>query len=181
MTTSTRVWILFLVNTNVNLLMGGIHYSWRLRLSQVETNISHNGSKSVMNYIMGPHVFIATSTRFHYGLCFIFFHLLFIVWLPWRLQKGRTFWRGRTRMWCDGLQYRRMKKRNIMWGNLSTYLLKTSCMCCSNMMEVQEEMTSKKPIILRVFMLKIILGYGSPNLNMSSSQAYFADLNWNNN
>jgi hypothetical protein len=32
-----------------------------------------------------------------------------------------------------------------------------------------------------VFMLKIILGYGSPNLNMSSSQAYFADLNWNNN
>jgi hypothetical protein len=29
--------------------------------------------------------------------------------------------------------------------------------CCSNMMEVQEEMASKKPIILRVFMLEIIL------------------------
>ncbi len=64
-----------------------------------------------------------------------------------------------------------------MWGNLSTYLLKTSYTCCSNMMEVQEEMASKKPIILRVLMLEIILRYGSRNLNMSSSQAYFANLN----
>jgi hypothetical protein len=49
------------------------------------------------------------------------------------------------------------------------------------MMEVQEEMASKKPIILQVLMLEIILRYGSRNLNMSSSQAYFANLNWDNN
>ncbi len=113
MTTSTRVWILFLVNTNINLLMGGIDCSWRLLSSHVETNILHNDCKSVTNYIMGPHVLIATSARFHCGFYFIFFHLLFIVWLSWRLQKGRTFWRGRRKMWCDRLQYWRMKKKTL--------------------------------------------------------------------
>jgi hypothetical protein len=44
-------------------------------------------------------------------------------------------------------------------------------------MEVQEEMASKKPIILKVLMLEIILRYGSRNLNMNSSQACFANLN----
>ncbi len=74
-----------------------------------------------------------------------------------KVTKGKDILKGRTSMWCDGLQYRRTKKKNIMWGNLLIYLLKTSCVCCSNMMEVQEEMASKKPIILRVFMLEIIL------------------------
>lgn len=113
MTTSTKVWILFLVNTNVNLLMGGIHYSWRLLSSHVETNISHNGYKSVMNYIMGLHVLIATSARFHYGFCFIFFHLLFIVWLPWKLQKGRTFWREGQVCGVMGYNIEERKKKTL--------------------------------------------------------------------
>jgi hypothetical protein len=62
--------------------MRRIDYSLRLLSSHVETKILHNGCKSVTNYMMGPHALIATSARFHYGFYFIFFHLLFIVWLP---------------------------------------------------------------------------------------------------
>ncbi len=114
MTTSTRVWILSLVNTNVNLSMRGIDCNWRFFSSHVETNILHNGCKSVTYYIMGPHVLIVTSTRFHCGFYFIFFHLLFIAWLPWRLQKGKTFLKGRRKMWCDRLQYWRTKKKHYV-------------------------------------------------------------------
>jgi hypothetical protein len=48
---------------NVNLSMKGIVCGWRKRMqlwsSHVEIDISCNGSKSVMNYIMGPHAFVA--------------------------------------------------------------------------------------------------------------------------
>jgi hypothetical protein len=51
---------------NVNLSTKGVECGWKkymqLFLSHVETNISHNGSKGVVNYIMGSSAFVAMST-----------------------------------------------------------------------------------------------------------------------
>jgi hypothetical protein len=64
------------------------------------------------------------------------------------------------------------------------YLMKTGCVCRSNMMEIQEEIFAtivNKKLVIRPLGPKINLQYDSLNFTMNSSQTYFVDLNVNDN
>jgi hypothetical protein len=71
------------------------------------------------------------------------------------------------------------KEKNKHYVAKFVHLMKTGCVHCSNMMEIQEEIfviIVNKKLIIWLLGPKINVQYDSPNFTMNSSQTYFVDL-----